>query len=267
MSMWAGTRSAAGLKITVLPIFRLAETKVAPYLPSVERVKRADVIDVGRGVFGSFVMRIGNLLVATAMGLLAGPALGADIGPVEALPTPEVSVAEPANDWSGFYLGALLGYSWGDSDTSRFGDVESDGVDGGGYVGATWQYGNLVIGAEGDVMASGLEGAAGPVSLDQGVNGSLRARAGIALDQFLLYGTAGAAVTDVEMSGFGDTDDAALWGWTAGAGAEAMIFSNVTARVEYRYTDYEDETFTLGGQQVDSDLSTHSIRAGVGVQF
>lgn len=212
-------------------------------------------------------MRIATVLVAMAMGLAAGPVLAADVGVVESLPTPDVSVAERANDWSGFYLGALLGYTWGDSDTDPFGELDSDGVEGGGYVGATWQYGNLVIGAEADVMASGLEGSTGPVSLEQGVNGSLRARAGIALDQFLLYGTAGAAVTEVEMSGFGDTDDAALWGWTAGAGAEAMIFSNVTARVEYRYTDYEDETFTLGTGTVDSDLSTHTVRAGVGVKF
>lgn len=212
-------------------------------------------------------MRYG-LLLATATGLLSAPALAADIGPVEPLPTPDVVVAQPANDWTGFYLGALLGYSWGDADTDPFGDVEGDGVEGGGYVGATWQFGNFVIGAEADILASDVEGSNGPVSFDQGTNGSLRARAGIALDQFLLYGTAGGAVTGVEMSGFGDSEDATLWGWTAGAGAEAMVFSNVTARVEYRYTDYENEIFTLGtGGAVDSDLTTHSVRAGVGVQF
>jgi outer membrane immunogenic protein len=71
----------------------------------------------------------------------------------------------------------------------------------------------------------------------------------------------------VEARAGGDEDDAALWGWTAGAGAEAMITDNITARVEYRYSDYEDETFSLGGGDVDSDLSTHSIRAGVGLKF
>ena len=33
-----------------------------------------------------------------------------------------------------------------------------------------------------------------------------------------------------------------------------MVTDNITARVEYRYTDYEDETFNLGGGDVDSDL-------------
>ena len=46
-----------------------------------------------------------------------------------------------------------------------------------------------------------------------------------------------------------------------------MVWKNVTARVEYRYTDYQDETFTLGGGDVDSDFATHSVRAGVGVKF
>ena len=58
-------------------------------------------------------------------------------------------------------------------------------------------------------------------------------------------------------------------GLGAPVGAEAMITDNITARVEYRYTDYEDETFSVGGppSSVESDLSTHSVRAGVGVKF
>ena len=214
-----------------------------------------------------FVSSMSLAVVVAGPVIAAGSAMAADIGDARPLPTPDAVVAEPANDWSGFYLGALLGYSWGDADTDLVGDIGTDGVNGGGYIGATWQFGNLVLGAEGDIMASGLEGTGGPVSVDQGINGSLRARAGIALDRFLLYGTAGAAVTDVEVSGFGSTQDAALWGWTAGAGAEAMVFNNVTARVEYRYTDYENETFTLGGAAVNSGLSTHEVRAGVGVKF
>ena len=57
-----------------------------------------------------------------------------------------------------------------------------------------------------------------------------------------------------------------LMGWTAGAGLEALITPNVTARVEYRHTEYEDKTFTLGAPTA-VDLGTDSIRAGVGVRF
>ncbi|MDQ3561271.1 MAG: porin family protein [Pseudomonadota bacterium] len=213
-------------------------------------------------------MRVAMLLGVTASLAFSAPVFAADLGAVEPLPTPEAVAAEPANDWSGFYLGALLGYTWGDANTdTALGEIEAEGIDGGGYVGANWLLGNFVFGAEADVLASGLEGDEGGLDVDQGVNGSLRARAGIALDQFLLYGTGGVAATDVEVSAAGDSDDATLWGWTAGAGAEALLTDNITARVEYRYTDYEDETFTLNGGAGEGDLTTHSVRGGIGFKF
>jgi outer membrane immunogenic protein len=215
-------------------------------------------------------MRFSILLAATALGLSAAPALAADVGAPEPLPLPEVVAAAPANDWTGFYLGALLGYSWGNADTddADAGDFNVDGIDGGAYAGANWQTGNFVFGAEADLLLSGLEDEAGGVNVDQGLNGSLRARAGIALDQFLLYGTGGAALTSLDVSNADGGQEDTLWGWTVGAGAEAMVTQNITARVEYRYTDYEDQTFSLGGaDDVDVDFSTHSVRAGVGVKF
>jgi outer membrane immunogenic protein len=211
-------------------------------------------------------MRTRVLVAAAALAALSAPAFAADLGPAEPLPTPDLTVATPANDWTGFHLGALLGWTWGDADTD-IGDVEGNGIDGGVYAGYDYQWGNFVLGAEGDLIFSGVDGDELGVAFDQGLNGSLRARAGIALDQFLLYGTGGAALTQLEVSAPGASDDDTLWGWTLGAGAEAQVWNNVTARVEYRYTDYQDETFTLGGADVDADYSTHSVRAGVGVKF
>jgi outer membrane immunogenic protein len=213
-------------------------------------------------------MRFGIVLAATAIGLVSAPALAADIGAVEPLPAPAVVEAAPVNDWTGFYLGALAGWSWGNADTdATVGEIEADGWDAGAYAGANWQFGSLVVGAEADALFSGVEGSAGAFDVEQGVTGSLRARAGIALDRFLLYGTGGAALTDLELSNAAGSDEQMLWGWTVGAGAEAMLANNITARVEYRYTDYQDETFTLGGAGVESDFSDHSLRAGVGVKF
>jgi outer membrane immunogenic protein len=215
-------------------------------------------------------MRFGLLLAATALGLSAAPALAADVGTPEPLPVPEVVAAAPTNDWTGFYLGALLGYSWGDAETDDedAGDFSVDGVDGGAYAGANWQAGNFVFGAEADLLLSGLEDTSDDLTVDQGLNGSLRARAGIALDQFLLYGTGGAALTSLDVSDDDGGQEDELWGWTLGAGAEAMVTDNLTARVEYRYTDYEDKTFSLGDEgDVNTDFSTHSLRAGLGVKF
>jgi len=212
-------------------------------------------------------MRIALLLAAAAFTVGAMPASAADVGVAGPLPTPEAVAAEPQNDWSGFYLGALLGYSFGDAESDEADELEADGIEGGGYIGANWQYDSFVVGIEADVLGSGLEGEADGLEVSQGINGSLRGRVGIALDQFLLYGTAGGAATELQLEDALDGDEQALWGWTAGAGAEAMVTENVTARVEYRYTDYADETFTLGDDEVENDLSTHTVRAGVGFKF
>ena len=213
-------------------------------------------------------MRIAFLIGAAGLCLTAAQAYAADVGEAEPFPSAPIVEAAPTNDWSGFYLGALLGYSWGRAETDDpAGDLGANGIDGGAYAGANWQTGNFVLGGEADLLASGLDGEEGGLEVDQGLSGSLRARAGIALDQFLLYGTGGVALSDVEVSDRDSGEDNALWGWTAGAGVEAMVTDNVTARIEYRYTDYENETFTLDNGPVDSDFSTQSVRAGVGFKF
>ena len=213
-------------------------------------------------------MRFSILLAAATVGLSSAPVMGADLGGVpEPLPTPDYVQAAPTNDWTGFYLGALGGYAWATADTDAVGEVDVEGFDVGGYAGANWQWGNFVVGAEGDILYPFADGSTAGLNVEQGLNGSLRGRAGIALDRFLVYGTAGGAATDIELSSAAGSDDAVLWGWTAGGGVEGMVTDNVTARVEYRYTDFEDETFTLGGAPVNSDFSSHAVRGGIGLKF
>ena len=153
-------------------------------------------------------MRFSILLGAMATGVLAAPALAADLGNVEPLPMPPVVEAAPANNWTGFYLGVLGGYGWGTADTDAVGDIDADGFDIGGYGGANWQWGNFVLGGEGRYRLSVARRLEGGIEAEQGLNGSLRARAGIALDRFLLYGTAGLAGTDLELSSAAGSDEA-----------------------------------------------------------
>jgi len=124
-----------------------------------------------------------------------------------------------------------------------------------------------VVGGEADLVFPWRDGTEAGIKADQGLNGSLRGRAGIALDRFLIYGTAGLAGTELELSSAAGKDDKDLWGWTAGAGVEGMITDNITARIEYRFTDYTDQNFNLGGANVNSDLQTNTIHGGVGVKF
>jgi outer membrane immunogenic protein len=201
-------------------------------------------------------------VVATAA--LHGVAFAADI-PAPA-PAPAVAYDTPDQNWSGIYLGVLLGYTFGDADVGGGPTPDIEGIDGGAYAGYNFQIDNFVLGVEGDALLSGVEGSSGGVSVDQNWSGSLRARAGYSLESFLLYGTGGLALAGFEAASGGASDSNTHLGWTIGAGVEGMITDNVTARVEYRYTDYEDKNYGLGGP-TNIDPDTNSVRAGVGLKF
>jgi outer membrane immunogenic protein len=72
-----------------------------------------------------------------------------------------------SHDWSGFYIGALVGAGGydpqgdfdndNDSSAHRLGAVAEVGVLGGLQAGWNYQTGNLVFGLEGDISATGLD--------------------------------------------------------------------------------------------------------------
>ena len=215
--------------------------------------------------------RVTGAALALAV-IAASPALAADLDPGGAASTTPVATGQPAYEaWSGFHIGLLLGHGWHKASAAGGGlssVADVDGVEGGLYAGYDRQVGRYVFGVEGDVALSEAGGSAAPgVTLEQAWAGSIRARAGIALDQYLVYGTGGLAAAGVEVTGGGLSDSATLWGWTIGAGAERMLGDNVTARFEYRYSDYDGETFTLGGGATGVETDGHSVRAGMGIRF
>jgi outer membrane immunogenic protein len=112
-----------------------------------------------------------KFIVAVLAGLFgANSALAAD------LPAPVYTKApvyvDPGYNWTGFYLGGNLGYSWGrSSDTSTFtngagtllstsvGRSNLDGIVGGGQAGYNWQMQSWVWGLEGDIQGTGERGS------------------------------------------------------------------------------------------------------------
>ena len=212
-------------------------------------------------------MRICTLAVISMLATgLPALAEAADI-PVGAPATGDpVGISPSDRDWSGIYLGVLLGYSFGESDLEPGPNVDTDGFDGGVYAGYNYQFNNWVTGVEADMVLSDVEGAGAGTKVKQDWSASIRVRAGYSLESFLLYGTGGLAASGNELSGGGSKDSETLLGWTVGAGIESMITDNVTARVEYRYSGYEDKVFSLGAP-TGSDLTTSTVRAGVGVKF
>ncbi|MEM1376030.1 MAG: outer membrane protein [Pseudomonadota bacterium] len=208
--------------------------------------------------------------LASGLMLSAGAALAADA--VELPPSPPPSapiiVQEASSDWSGVYVGGFVNYGIGEFDSSA-GDIDARGFEGGLFAGYNLDFGGYVGGVEADIALGDIDGELGTTGViaSKGLNGSIRARAGVDFDPILLYGTAGLAITSAEVDNGTDSDTNTHLGWTAGVGADAKITDSVFGRLEYRYTDYQSKDFDLGGTVVSSGFNEHSIRAGVGIGF
>lgn len=210
--------------------------------------------------------------LAAAFGLVAlasMPAFAADVV-MEEPPAPAAPMEQPPlNTWSGPYAGVFLGYGFsGESDVGGTNNVDTDGFLGGAFVGYNYQMDNIVIGAEGDIGYSGVEGDNAGVNVKSGFEGSLRARLGYAVSpDILVYGTAGGAGKRIEVSdGVAEDSNTAL-GWTAGVGTDVKLTETVFGRVEYRYTDFGSDDFALSGGSTEVSSKDHRIQFGVGMKF
>ncbi|HEY9214722.1 MAG TPA: outer membrane protein [Ancylobacter sp.] len=188
--------------------------------------------------------------------VLATPAAAADLS----YPAPAAYAVAPVFTWTGFYLGANAGYGWGEADHSS----DIDGFLGGIQAGYNYQLsGPFVIGVEADLQYSNIE--SGAFTLDY--FGTVRARAGFAVDQFLLFGTGGFAYGRGTFELAGLSNDQTNVGWTIGAGAEYAIDPNWSVKAEYLYLDLGSETYTTINGAYDVGLTSNILRAGVNYRF
>jgi outer membrane immunogenic protein len=179
-------------------------------------------------------------------------------------------------DWTGFYFGGQIGGNRSDFETSatttgRFKNVDN-GFTGGVHAGYNYMMTpEFLLGAEADFNLSAIDktrtvaGVNYKTSSDW--NGTVRARAGWAFDRFLVFGTAGLAIADIDVAANGVKDSTTKVGWAAGAGVEGAVTQNVTARLEYQHQGFGSETFALGGQAYKTDLSNNQVRFGMSYKF
>jgi outer membrane immunogenic protein len=237
------------------------------------------------------------LAAAAASMMLAGAASAADMA-VKARPAP---IPAPVFSWTGCYIGAQVGWAElrdrQDLSSPTFAlpvDSTASGVKGGGHAGCNYQVSRFVFGLEGDIEDSDINNryvigfpftnTTGTVKTDW--QGSIRGRVGLAFDRVLLYATGGwawARVTDTYCTlvggvcaiggpGFFDSISSTRNGGTVGVGLEYAFFNNFSARVEYRYTRFQDNTNTLPnflappGRSVDY-LEENAVRVGLSYRF
>jgi outer membrane immunogenic protein len=177
-----------------------------------------------------------RILIAAIATVAATSAMAADLPMKQPVYTKAPVYVEPIFDWTGFYVGGNLGYSWGrSSDTSAitngagtlvFSSVDRtdlNGIVGGGQIGYNWQMQNWLFGFEADIQGTdekgthgylcpqstclpNIVGAAvvlGPAvteALSQKIDwfGTVRGRIGVlAAPKVLLYATGGLAYGEV----------------------------------------------------------------------
>ncbi|MEW6767342.1 MAG: outer membrane protein [Pseudomonadota bacterium] len=197
-------------------------------------------------------------IVAAAMGV-AVSAQAADLGYRRAEP---YAVQPQVYSWVGPYIGANLGYGWGDITNNP---TRPSGLLGGLQAGYNWQNGAWVFGLEGDVQISGADDTFAPWKFSNPWFGTARGRVGYAFNNVLVYGTGGLAFGEVSGQNFFLTENHGTIGWTAGGGVEMALNRNWSAKAEYLYVDLSDKNFTITG--LPNGYQFGVIRLGVNYHF
>jgi outer membrane immunogenic protein len=199
-----------------------------------------------------------SLLLATAVA--TGAALAADM-PVRPYYTAPAPLGP--SSWAGPYLGATIGYEWGSVSNNP---TRPAGVEGGIEGGYNWQFGQFVAGVEGDINASGAEDTFAPWQFSNPWFGTLRGRAGVAIGNTLIFGTAGLAVGGLTVDSPGNLSQSRTSaGWTAGAGVEVGFMPHWSAKAEWLYLDLSDRSFSVTG--TTNGLTANLLRLGVNYHF
>lgn len=176
-----------------------------------------------------------TLLAAAATLAIGSAAQAADAIGIPAPVVPVAPIASAAYDWSGFYAGVRVG-------AQNEVDFDTDWL-----VGA-----ELGVNAQWDMFVLGAELAVDAIFEDAEAYayGEITARAGVALDQFLVYGTVGYG-TDFGAD-FGSGEHI-----LAGGGVEIAFTDSVSLDARYVY----------GWDQVDDATSSDIHKFTIGANF
>lgn len=196
---------------------------------------------------------------------------------------PEAVPVEPAYNWTGFRIGALVGADWGYTNWNfaNAGAATSPrfaGILPGGLIGYDYQIGKWVLGAGADMGWTNAHGASACASgftyftCENQINWLATATGRLGYtwwsDRILSYAKAGLAVADFEAKIVcntgslpspgcpGQSADKTAAGWTVGLGTEVALARNWSVRSETSYFDlgrdrYQPLTFAGAANPVD----------------
>jgi outer membrane immunogenic protein len=166
--------------------------------------------------------------------------------------------------WAGPYVGATLGSEWGSIDNNP---TRPSGVAGGIEAGFNWQTGNFVYGGETDFNLSGADDRFAPWKFSNPWFGTVRARAGFAMNNVLIFGSAGLAYGELTGStSFGPSEGHTILGWTAGLGAEVTFAQHWSAKAEWLYLNLDDDRH-FAVTATNNGLAANLVRLGLNYRF
>jgi outer membrane immunogenic protein len=150
------------------------------------------------------------------------------------------------------------------------GSLKIDGFAYGGQIGYDLQTSsNVVVGGEFSVTGAISNTIVDGFKLGLGRTLNATARLGYVLSgNHLIYARGGYTNARFTADDGFDKEGENRDGFTLGAGYEQAFAKNVTARLEYNYSDYGSEDLTdLVGARASAGLSRHAITAGLNLRF
>ena len=209
---------------------------------------------------------------------------------------PSPGYQPPVWSWTGFYIGADVGYGWSNVDHSLTNNAlnvstKPSGSIGGIYAGYNWQMGRLVAGLETDVAWANITdtvGVVGKIGLvpfavqaEDKLHwlGTARARLGfLPVQSLMIYGSGGVAYAGIEENVISSNGSSSIqssfaqsfsasdthFGWAIGAGAEWAITSNLLTRAEWLHYDLSS---TSNAFDARTSRSGNVVRTGLSYKF
>ncbi len=242
---------------------------------------------------------ISMLLASASIAVLSLTAANAADLPVKYVPP------APMFSWSGFYLGAHIGGTWGTTESEinsiavpglfAIGGITLpvvshafNGFVGGGQIGYNWQSGIVVFGVEGELSATNAKGTGAlprrAVLQDRSEldgNRSRPPRPRRWPQPLLRQGRCGLVAQHLQRRPEPDHRHCRAevsdtrWGWLVGAGIEhAFAGTGLSAKLEYDFVDYGSKDYNLPlAFIVPIDIGTkireyqHVVKVGVNYRF
>lgn len=204
-----------------------------------------------------------SVAAAALVSFAAAPVFAADLSSYENPPAYN-EAPSASTSWTGAYVGGHVGAAMPSANPFKGGK----GLALGAQAGYDYDLGQAVVGGEIEATHLGDTRARVPGgNLKERWRAAVKAKAGVKLDETLVYGTAGITATSLRDSGNVIGPDSMKGGYLLGVGAEHRFTSQISGKVEYNYVATDDVRTFANGTASRTDLSDHVIKGGVNYRF